>query len=605
MAQQVEFTLDAKEAGAVRAWLAVQRAADQFNASVLKIDDSQQQAQKSAAEWGAKAKRVLAELESPQERHNRKLAEYSELRKRNLISEQLFAAAVRRSREELDSATQKSNGFFDGAAGKVASLAAGYFTVTTAVNGIKFAIDAVMESNRKFIEQAEEAGAKYDKLFRQFRIQAGLGAIEGDAAKTNILKQAEIAGFTEDRAASAATALVSAGVSPEQASGGALAGFLATLNAQGLRDADPSQYADALTAVLQSNGMQVDAANMTKLGVQLQSEPIKATKLKLTSLPKLASISSGLAGAMTQEEQLAAYAVGGSAAGNFDSFGTSMADIIKNLRIAGSKTDATEYLGKIGLKPGDVDFVGEDFRTVMQRFGGALDKAPEELRSQVLAKVIEGGNISNFNLMRNNLGTILDTAGSMNSAESQRLYANDVMVGSSGIDAARTRQALRRNRIQAERDTQGSLLRNELIQRSLERGDSPLAQDLQGRYFDSIRFLGFDDQSALSAGSYLGAGLREFGVSGGRREALPPGIESGVLGRMAYDAGFDIRGANSGVAERLGSSLEAQNRMMAEQNRLLAEQNQLMKGGADKPNVTPPAPVASSLNDSRLKTGRP
>lgn len=601
MPQQVEFVLDAKEAGAVRAWLAVQRAADQFNSSLQKTGDIQEQNSRSGAEWQAKAKKLLSDLESPMERHNRKLAEYSELRKRNLIDERQYADAVRKSKEQLDGATVSQRGWLDSAGAKLGAAAAGYLTVSAAISGIERGLNAVMESNRKFIEQAEEAGAKYDKLFRQFRIQAGLGAVQGDAAKKRILGVAEAAGFTEERATSAATALVSAGVDPEQASGGALSSFLAMLNAQGLRDSDPSQYADALTAVLQSNQMPVDEANMRKLGVQLQSDPIKATKLKLTQLPKLASVSSGLAGAMSQEEQLAAYAIGGGASGNFDQFGTSMADIVKNLRIAATKRDAVEYLGKIGLKPEQVDFVGEDFSTVMGTLGGALDKAPEELRAQVLAKVIEGGNISNFNLMRNNLGAILETSRTMGGADAEALFRNDVAIGSSGIDAAKNRQSLRRNRIQAEGDTQGSLLRNELIQRSLERGDSPLAQGLQGASFDTLRFLGYDDQTALTLGAGVGAGLREFGVSGGRRESIPGGFESSVVGRIGYDASFDIRGSNAGMAERLGSSIDAQNRMMAEQNKLLAEQNELMKGNGIAPPKGPAPLKAVQQNDVRFK----
>lgn len=711
MPQQVEFVLDAKEAGAVRAWLAVQRAADQFNASLQKTGDIQEQSKKAEAELAklrsnglsllkmieteeqkyarllaetedlqkkgalsaqeagkiieelsrkkfaaseagkaqakaeadaaakaaaeevaakklaadrlkkleeeharqvkeserieseraALARRWLAEIQTPQQRYNDKVKELNSLKKEGRINEEQYAAAVKKTKGELESSTVAQKGWLDSAGAKLGAAAAGYLTVSAAVSGIDRALTAVMESNRKFIEQAEDAGAKYDKLFRQFRIQAGLGAVQGDAAKKRILGVAEAAGFTEERATSAATALVSAGVDPEQASGGALSSFLAMLNAQGLRDSDPSQYADALTAVLQSNQMPVDEANMRKLGVQLQSAPIKATKLKLTQLPKLATVSSGLAGAMTQEEQLAAFAIGGSASGNFDQFGTSMADIIKNLRIAATKQDAVEYLGKIGLKPEQVDFVGEDFSTVMGTLGGALDKAPEELRAQVLAKVIEGGNISNFNLMRNNLGAIMETSRTMGGADAEALFRNDVAVGSGGIDATRTRQALRQNRTMETKNTNTSLLRNELAQLSLDRGDSPIARDMQLGYFDWIKYTGYDDQTALDLGAAAGSAFREFGISSGKRDLQDARKETSVLDRIQYESGIESQRAVIGLFQRMASSLDQQTRIAEEQKNLAAKQNQLIEGGGLPPVKGPRPLLPVQANDIRFK----
>ncbi len=621
MSQKVEFVLDGKDAGAVRAWLAVQRAQDSVAASLGKIDDAQAKNAKSAADWDRIAQKTLKDLETPQQRHNMRMKDLNELLNRGKLNQEQFAAAARKSQIALD-ATQQSSSWLDSIGTKLGVAAAGFFTVSTAVGGIRTALSAVRESNQKFIEDAEKAGAAYDKIFRQYRIQAGLSEIGGEKAKQNILKQAEVAGFNEDRAGAAATALVSAGVKPELASGGALAGFLATLNAQGLRDSDPSQYADAMTAVLQSNGMEVNEENMTKLGVQLQSAPIKDTKLKLTSLPQLASISAGLSGAMTQQEQLATFAVGGSAMGSFDKMATSMADITKNLRVAASKPDAVEYLKKVGLKPEQVDFVGEDFGTVMTTLKTALDKAPEELRTQVLSKVIEGGNVSAFNVMQNNLDKILKTAQTMDGADAQALYANDVAVGSSGRGAAAERQKLRRNRLLAERDTQGDLVRAEMVQKSLEDGQSPLMQSVAGGVFDATRFLGLggyvgaDDNSLAASAASIATNQKGLGVAAGLgKQALrglvpsvapliPDGtgqITSGSLG-ISLDAASAGETSRAAVDQRLASSIkqateEAQKPLVEALNKNTVVTDQANRGGALKPNTTPAAPVRSASNN--------
>lgn len=155
MPQQVEFVLDAKEAGAVRAWLAVQRAADQFNASLQKTGDIQEQNSRSGAEWQAKAKKLLADLETPMERHNRKLEEYNQLRSRGLIGEEKFAAAVRKSKIELDGATSSGAKAGDMASAfgtKVAGVAASIASVATVAGILKSEYDDLLKRQGKAAE---------------------------------------------------------------------------------------------------------------------------------------------------------------------------------------------------------------------------------------------------------------------------------------------------------------------------------------------------------------------------------------------------------------------------------------------------------------------
>lgn len=560
------------------------------------------------AQRAAIAQRVLQSIQTPQQRYNLQLRELSLLRKENRLTEEQYAAAVRKSKAELDSATQSSSGWMKSVGTTVAAATAGYFSVSAAIGGIKTALDTVMESNRKFIEDGEKASQTYDRIFRQFRIQADLRGVQGGAAKNRILNIAESAGFSEEKATSAATALVSAGVSAEEASGGALEGFLNTLNAQGLRESDPQQFAESIAQYLNSQGMTVNTENMKMLGVQLQS--LKETKVKLTDLPQLAQIGAGLKGKLSEQEQVAMFATLGDTLGS-NIASTRMADIFKNLSVAGGKEDAKEQLKLAGLKPEDIDFHGEDLRTVMQRLNAALDKLKPEQQDILLAKVIEGGNISTFRLLQSEMPRIMQRAANLNDVAT---YEEDVAEGSSGVNAAMVRQQLRRNRILAERSTNGNLLGAELEQASLERGDAPVVQDAVKGAYDFARYLnvfGFSDDYAAQAASaavnsqtYTGIVPSLFGTAAslgsGNFAGSAMGLWSGgrsalsVADAAAEETAKARDAATIRMASSLDNSLEIQKRQLAiDEERLRLERN-----GGNRPNTTPAAPVRSAARAS-------
>lgn len=109
MGQNVEITLDAKEAGAVRAWLALQRAVDGYSASLGQVDEATAKNAKAAAEFDRahaqamnNAKRVLESLMTPQQKYHQSLESLASLHNRGLLSTEQYLQAMNKEKAALD-----------------------------------------------------------------------------------------------------------------------------------------------------------------------------------------------------------------------------------------------------------------------------------------------------------------------------------------------------------------------------------------------------------------------------------------------------------------------------------------------------------------------
>lgn len=554
------------------------------------------------AQRAALAQRILQSIQTPQQRYNQQLREFTALRKENRLSEEEYAAAVKKSKSELESTHRAGEDLFGSLIAKAGPVVAGFVSVGAVFSGIKTAIEASRDANREFLAEVHEGAKVFDKIFRQYNIQAGIKGIEGDKAKDSILKEAEIAGFSEEKAASAATALVSSGVDAASASGGALRGLLGTLNAQGLRDADPAATAEAMTSILQANKLPVNEQTMTQLGVQLQSEPIKATKLKASNLPQLSKVTSDLSSALSQQEQLAMYAIGGSELGSFDTMATQMKDIFKNIQIAAGKKDAQDAAQSIGLDLKKADFQGENFEEVMLTLRKALAKAKPEDRKIVLGKLVEGGNIGTFDLIDRNLERILQTAKDIDSPEARAQYEADVAAGSSGRAPAEERQKLRRRKMLAERDTQSDLMRAEVVQASLDRGQSPFMQRVAGLSYDFGRefqlgdYFGGDNDAFAASLAQMVTDEKKMSVATGMGQRFAGTAILGQTGASIFDyaTGNDPFGKITDVGR---DAAEAANTTRATVDRQmgssfdLAKPAQQVEAGDNRRGVAPAMPV--------------
>lgn len=387
-----------------------------------------------------------------------------------------------------------------GQIGSVASLAAGYLSLATAIT-------TAFEKNREFIRLADEASLKLDEMSRKFRIQGGLTALQGASAQKSIQAAAVAAGFSSEQAFQAATQMVSSGATPEEAQGKGLEVVLKTMAASNLFGrgqeggppvADPTALAKAMTSYLNSQGLKLSPDNYEKIGMGVQ-RAFKNTDILLPDLVELAQIGSVLKGRLSQEEQIAAMA------GLKTEGGLAGADAATQLRntvlfSATSKGHVAEEkaLRKMGLKPEDVDFVGETFTDVLKRYQQGLSKLKPEQVLPTLETIFGKRSVTGAKNLIDNVGLLEErqkVLGDKNAFES------DVAVATSG------RAAGNRRLIEAEQqqlaDRAGKYSDVD-VKRSFgiaarEGGMSEARISLNQLIYDAYRTAGAEQETALSA----------------------------------------------------------------------------------------------------------
>jgi hypothetical protein len=489
MSDKVEFTLEAHDAGAVRAWQALAREVANFQQQLAQIDAAERNNAQAAQAHERAARRIIEGLLTPQQRYQRQLEQLNLLRQQNRLTEEQYAAAVRKTQRDFEEQTGRATGGLGQITSRLAGLAAGYVSVTAAVRGW-------IDANRQAIEEAEQAAAKADEQSRRFAVQAGLRELEGRAADQRILAIAEEIGAPSEFARKAATQLVSSGFSVSDASGNALRHLLQGLAASNLLDQDPTQLTQALGQFLAATGQEKNAENLRRAIVGSQ-RLFKATDLQVSDLSQLAGKVQGLAGVMRPEEVLATFDVMREKS-NADTAATAVKIFGDRLRGAREDRQRVDVLRQLRLRPEDVDLLGEDVQTVLDRLATGLERVAPERRIGLIQKLF-GSEVSSpiEGLLRDrgkiaeHLATIADTRG----------FADDVMIATAGRAAAARRQAVARERRAAARDEGTDLLIEEMEAVAEEHGLVASSRKLMRNVTYLGKSIGLDRDTAARIGA--------------------------------------------------------------------------------------------------------
>lgn len=397
-------------------------------------------------------------------------------------------------KEAMEAGRASEKAAKEGAAGAdrmikgVAGIAAGWLSASGAVS-------AYMATNKEAIVESERHAEVLDDIVRKFRIQSGMSAMQGDDAKRAILKNAYRSGVTKDQAFAAGTQLVSSGMEADEAKAGGLKAFLDVLGAsnQTGKSVDSEGLSKALMQYLESQGMAKTGANVAQIGGQVQAL-FKGTNLQLSGLPALAKEGAGLAGAMSPQEQLAAFA---KLTGSFDesTSATSLRNYVQRLQTAGSKKDASASLKKMGLRPEDVDFVGENFDTVTGKLSEGLENVPEKDRAGVLKSIFEEAGIAPAKALMNGRA---DFAKNLALQQDLTGFQADVKLSQQGRGAASRRHALE-NEIGLAETAQNYGDTAQAMRNSMRKyGESPARLGLATMGFNLAASVGASPEQSLS-----------------------------------------------------------------------------------------------------------
>lgn len=444
-------------------------------------------------------KRLTDQFATSQERFNIKLAAYRNLLKSGAIDQRAFGRAVAETNPELERFVNHTAASSSG----VGSLMTGLSVLASGLMSVAQAARFVANANREAQHAAEEAALKQEQLLIRYRAQAGLNEVQGAEAKKSIMKNALITATTSVEASGAATAMVSTGFDASVAQGSGLLPFLKLLKAQALDPAKATgsnEMAEAFSQFLSGSGQAKSGENVEKLAVAIQG--LKATPLKVTDLAQLAKHASTLnnVGGMNADEMLSNFAF---LRGNEDaeSAGTHLRELVRQLATAGGNKKATEQLAEMGMMPEDVDFVGEDFATVMDRVKKGMARLSPEQQKIAADTLVEGRNMSALFTLMDHQGDVADLRQLMGDKAG---FEADFQMTSTGKNATDVRQDLEAELLDSARDLNTKRDRKS-FQNNMKKSDgligqSPALQAAATAVYDTLDFLSGHEAHVMTFG---------------------------------------------------------------------------------------------------------
>lgn len=403
--------------------------------------------------------------------------------------------ALQRTVADGNRARQGMQGVF----GKAIEGARSYALGLVGVGGVVAAINAVRETNKAWMQESAEAGKALDESFRKFRIQSGLRGLEGEKAQASIQRiavQFPMSDTPVVSAADAARQLVSSGFSAGEGSGAALTEFSKLMGATAAtgREVDVTGLAKVVSMYLSSQQMPMTGANLGRVSQNIQSL-FKGTNIQVTDMQEFAGIASSLKSAgMSPEEQFAMFSTMVQGYGAPEA-ATGMRNIIGRMTTAGGSDAKVKALKQIGLKPSDIDLVGEDAGTALTTLRDALAKQSPEQQAIIRTKLFEERGQAQAQFLMESLDLyqqgldIQRGAGPAYAADVQEAFGGRVMAGRRQQGEAQINAA--------NRDQLNDLYREQIKLTGQQLGIMPIEiARRQGLYSAGIGF-GASPESAL------------------------------------------------------------------------------------------------------------
>lgn len=272
----------------------------------------------------------------------------------------------------------------------------GAANLTAAFEGVKAVISAITAEQRKLSQSIDQTIPKLDEQQLKLQIQAGLTPrqVEG---KIPQIRDALLNTPSADLSGAfmLQTQLVSSGFNQEDIdSGAALQTVLdlkAATNQFGEGVGDVKESVAAVAQFLKATGSETTARNIRKIGGNL-TQLFEGSDIQFADLGPLAGEASTLTSkGLSTDIQLAAFSALRDVKAAPEA-ATGFRQVVSRLSSAGESPAKVKALESIGLKPEDIDMIGEDFVTALQRLKGAVDAVDEKTgRSAVFALFGEKG----------------------------------------------------------------------------------------------------------------------------------------------------------------------------------------------------------------------
>lgn len=355
--------------------------------------------------------------------------------------QQVLINGVVESIGKLEAKSTKAQGvqesWMSKGAGRIAGMAAGYVSLTGVIQG-------VVAANQQMAEAAEAASMKYDTLFRKINVQANTQGVLGEEGKQRVIQTAKANASDVTESAAIAQALASSGFNAQEATGSGLDAVLKAQAAMGQQGSGQgANIAESTAKYMNAMQIPMTGENMRREMMAMQ----QASKLgfaKFEDMGQLSGKVGGFAGRASSADVMAAFNVARKNSKSADEASTGLK--IFGDRLMGAKGDPQREreLKKAKLNPEDVDFIGENMDTVMERLDGALKSMPETERAGWMQRVFgtEAAGVA---------GNLIENRGEMKSFRAvmgdEAAFNRDVQEMNTGEAAGRRRQQVESERL--------------------------------------------------------------------------------------------------------------------------------------------------------------
>jgi len=267
--------------------------------------------------------------------------------------------ASKKSGEDVKRANKGIGNSITGAAAKYASFAAAVGVAGAAVAGL-------ISKHKQLRAEVDLITISFDVEFTKFAVQAGLTRKELIEFQERFFELSKKFGIKPQIAAQASREFIS--------QGGALAGVRGLPIERIIETAKTTSVTEGITDLTKAM-----VGTLRNLGQELNAENLKRLRDQITGLfarsvfqaADLAVLGRNIAllkkVGIQQETQFALFDISKSIAGDPSTGATAVKAAILNLATASTKPRLVQQLAAGGLKPEDIDLVGENIQTVLER----------------------------------------------------------------------------------------------------------------------------------------------------------------------------------------------------------------------------------------------
>lgn len=365
--------------------------------------------------------------------------------------------------------------------------------------GVSNVVDTLITKQQELIDKADEFGLKQDRHSRQFAVQAGLTALESKDYQKSINEEALRAGVDTEQATAAATQLVSSGFTAKESSSTALRKILQGMAASGEAGGDAGQFALNASQALAASGMEKNQANLDKVMRAMFASKRAGNFLA----PDLEQLAPKLQGFVSQggsfEEAMAAFNTMKETT-NKEQAATSFKIMVERLMGAKGDKKRTAQLEKLGLKPEDVDLIGESLGDVGKLLNERMSKLDATERQPFLQKFFgteAASSVQGFLNKQQRFQEFIDVQKNTDD------YMKAVGVAQSGPDVAARRSKVKNELQISDKHNDLTLLFDEFERQQRNSGASEAQIAITRQMANLQRMFGIDPRTALDTGSFM------------------------------------------------------------------------------------------------------